>query len=77
MSIKQRIGVFLALIILLAVPGLQAIAASAQETDVLALLEERQRAVAELMEASTVYVLLDKLRRRHDGEAHLARAVAA
>ena len=60
MSIKQRIGVFLALIILLAVPGLQAIAASAQETDVLALLEERQRAVAELMEASTVYVLLDK-----------------
>ncbi|MDD3514081.1 MAG: hypothetical protein PHV21_08780, partial [Synergistaceae bacterium] len=60
MSIKQRIGVFLALIILLAVPGLQAIAASAQETDVLALLEERQRSVAELMEASTVYVLLDK-----------------
>ena len=45
MSLKQRIGVFLALIILFAVPGLQAIAASAQETDVLSLLEERQRAI--------------------------------
>lgn len=43
-----------------AAPGLRTIAASAQETDVLALLEERQRAVAELMEAATVYVLLDK-----------------
>lgn len=43
-----------------AVPCFRATAASAQETDVLALLEERQRAVAELMEASTVYVLLDK-----------------
>jgi len=42
------------------VPGFRTIAVSAQETDVLALLEERQRVVAELMEASTVYVLLDK-----------------
>ena len=60
-SLKQRIGVLFALIILLAAPGFLTTAAFAQETaDVLALLEERQRAVAELMEASTVYVLLDK-----------------
>ena len=30
-----------------------------------------------LLTTPVVYVLLDKLRRRHDGEAHLARAVAA
>ena len=61
MSSKKIAGLLLALFcFLLAAPGLRTIAASAQETDVLALLEERQRAVAELMEAATVYVLLDK-----------------
>ena len=30
-----------------------------------------------LLTTPVVYVLLDKLRRRHDGEAHLARAIAA
>ena len=30
-----------------------------------------------LLTTPVVYVLLDKLRRRHDGEEHLARAVAA
>jgi len=61
-SIKKNTVSLLVLLLcmFLSVPGFRMIAASAQETDVLALLEERQRAVAELMEASTVYVLLDK-----------------
>ncbi len=62
MSIKKKTFSLLVLLlwVFLAAPGLRAIPASAQETDVLALLEERQRAVAELMEAATVYVLLDE-----------------
>lgn len=59
-SIKKTSGLLITLLFfLLAAPEFSPLAASASETDVLALLEERERAVAELMESSTLYVLLE------------------
>jgi len=60
MSIKKTNGFLIVLLFfVLAATGFSSPTAYASEMDVLALLEERERAVAELMESSTLYVLLD------------------